>query len=593
MDLFYQHLSEADPKDLDIPLNIYLYDFLNELEKNGGDSAEKLSEENILEDDDDEEEEDLTEKHSEENVLEDDEEEEEEEREEDFTEKLSEENILEDDIPDFEHQDSDFLNLDKIFIEDDEFYDNIVDEYFKPQTVFIESDSATTLADSSGKNNAQTNESIQSNSGSETFPNSESNKVEVDDSQISELLSSVIEMIALRDERLSHIPRLSNKMNYASDKWIREPKLRGLRRELISYVKINESLSGGISVLKMLRTYFESHSNVSLNQAIKFATTVLEQQNLDPDFYKTVFSKIRNICHFTFKSGKVNPNSEPMITYTTYKDKAKEAGIRYTKASALKGFPEHNNRENLKELFPKAKFIESDGVKMLRRGDWSTGFEVVYFCSNRCMAFTGSSSDLTECAQCGKARDPMYRYFYFSPREKVRDFFENTGLSRVIKDAHKRQKNEGEVEDFFDGQLYKLLSQRCIQNAQLGEDYQQKISLKYFESPWDLAFLVSFDAVPVTFGNSSYDIVVARCLNLPPEERNKPSNTITLMAFPSGIDLAAKKEKSAVKDWDSFFFPFIKDSALASTLGYTVYDEDIGVMKTQNFDHILFGFNGA
>ncbi|VVT56875.1 uncharacterized protein SAPINGB_P005362 [Magnusiomyces paraingens] len=393
------------------------------------DSAEKLSEENILEDDDDEEEEDLTEKHSEENVLEDDEEEEEEEREE-----------------------------------------------------------ATTLADSSGKNNAQTNESIQSNSGSETFPNSESNKVEVDDSQISELLSSVIEMIALRDERLSHIPRLSNKMNYASDKWIREPKLRGLRRELISYVKINESLSGGISVLKMLRTYFESHSNVSLNQAIKFATTVLEQQNLDPDFYKTVFSKIRNICHFTFKSGKVNPNSEPMIAYTTYKDKAKEAGIRYTKASALKGFPEHNNRENLKELFPKAKFIESDGVKMLRRGDWSTGFEVVYFCSNRCMAFTGSSSDLTECAQCGKARDPMYRYFYFSPREKVRDFFENTGLSRVIKDAHKRQKNEGEVEDFFDGQLYKLLSQRCIQNAQLGEDYQQKISLKYFESPWDLAF---------------------------------------------------------------------------------------------------------
>ncbi|VVT49733.1 uncharacterized protein SAPINGB_P002416 [Magnusiomyces paraingens] len=353
-----------------------------------------------------------------------------------------------------------------------EYYDDLVDKYFKPQTVFIESDSATTLVDSTVKTKAQTIESTQSNSGSDTFLSPESDQV--GDSQISELLSSVIEMIALRDKKFSHVPKLSNEMNYASDEWTREPKLRYLCRELISYVKMNEGSSGGISILDILAVYFQSHSDASFEQAMRFVTDLSIQQNWDPEFYQSFFSKIKKICYLTFKTGKVNQNSEPMIAYTTYRDKAKIAGIKSKKSSALRGFPMGNPQENLRELFPKAEFIESDGVKMLRRGDWSTGAEVVYFCSNRCMAFTGSSSDLAECAQCGKARDPMYRYFYFSPREKVRDFFGNRGLSRLMKDSHKRQSNEEGVEDFFDGQLYKLLSKRCIQNAQLGEDYQQK-----------------------------------------------------------------------------------------------------------------------
>ncbi|VVT54777.1 uncharacterized protein SAPINGB_P004257 [Magnusiomyces paraingens] len=408
--------------------------------------------------------------------------------------------------------------------------------------------------------------------------------------EVSELLSSVVKMILLRSNKASDIGRLpANKIKkrYANDFWTREPQLRTLRKGFLQYIKDEKKLQARFSVLNNLCLMFECNESLSFKQASKFILRLSKAHGQSRTFTKEVLSKIEKICYLTFHTGKLDPKSKPVLAFTRDPKTAKKAGILSKKNSALKGCPRATPGENLKELFPNAKFIDFPNVKMIRRGDWTTGDEVVYFCANRCMAFTGAYYDLAECIQCGHPRDPMYRFYYFSPREKVRDFFENKILARIMKDAHKRQSTDGSIEDFFDGKLYKLLSQKKIQNAQLGEDYQETISLKYFENETDLAFMISFDGVPVEFGNNSYNIVVARCLNLPPEERNKQSNSIILMSFPSGVNPIAKKEKSAVKDWDSFFFPFIKDSALASTLGYTVHDEDEGIMRTVRHHFVL------
>ncbi|VVT57869.1 uncharacterized protein SAPINGB_P005912 [Magnusiomyces paraingens] len=408
--------------------------------------------------------------------------------------------------------------------------------------------------------------------------------------EVSELLSSVAKMILLRSNKASDIGRLpanKTKKRYANDFWTRQPQLRTLRKGFLQSIEEEKILQARFSVLNTLCLMFESDETLSFKQASKKILVLSTSLGQSSTFTKEVLGMIEKICNLTFQTGKLNPKSEPVLAFTKNPKEATKVGIFSKTNSALKGCPIPIPGENLKELFPNAKFIDFPNVEMFRRGDWTTGDEVVDFCANGCMAFTGAYYELAECIQCGRPRDPKHRFYYFSPREKVRDFFESKILSRIMKDAHKRQSTDGSINDFFDGKLYKLLSQKKIQNAQLGEDYQETISLKYFENEADLAFMISFDDVPERPGDNPYSIVIARCLNLPPEERNKESNSIILMSFPSGVNPIAKKEKSAVKDWDSFLFPFIKDSALASTLGYTVYDEDEGIMRTVRHHFVL------
>ena len=164
---------------------------------------------------------------------------------------------------------------------------------------------------------------------------------------------------------------------------------------------------------------------------------------------------------------------------------------------------------------------------------------------NNCVAFTGEYADADRCPTCSQQRyyqttnRPRKCFIYIPIIDRLKLQYQNPARARILSTYRQnltQESRNGELRDFFDGELYR---QFHIEKLKLFQDHR------------DVAFHLSLDGVQLTnMRHHEVTPVILINLNLPPEERYQIKNILASMILPG-----PKKPKNL----DSFLRPLVDE----------------------------------
>lgn len=201
-----------------------------------------------------------------------------------------------------------------------------------------------------------------------------------------------------------------------------------------------------------------------------------------------------------------------------------------------------------------------------------SGFQPVRYdcCPDSCVCYTGPYEKKHECPVCGKPRykpnstEPQSYFAYLPIIPRLRAMVANPRLAKEMRyrSQFEDERQEGIMQDIFDGELYKSLLKKFIT---IGD---KTLPFYHFADPRDIALGLSTDGVAVFKKRSKtcWPILLFD-YNLPPEIRFQKDNII-----PAGVIPGPKKPV----DMDSFLYPLVQE-LVQLEIGTTAFD---GLSKT-------------
>lgn len=208
-----------------------------------------------------------------------------------------------------------------------------------------------------------------------------------------------------------------------------------------------------------------------------------------------------------------------------------------------------------------AQMLEYNGVGIVPNL-YGTGIRRIDYCGQLCMAYTGSSSDLTECLICETERTKDNYTLYNSPREKIRKFFKDKTMAQILKSSkHTNPKDESIISDVWNAEYIQELKSRSY-----FESHPETKKSRKFPIELSATLMCNYieDFSCCTDGYISMVVVIN---NLPETERLHSRNIIPLYVIPQ-----LPESQIGGTDTFSFWIPLLEDFRDMSLDGFIVED---------------------
>ncbi|KAF7328598.1 hypothetical protein MSAN_02480700 [Mycena sanguinolenta] len=175
--------------------------------------------------------------------------------------------------------------------------------------------------------------------------------------------------------------------------------------------------------------------------------------------------------------------------------------------------------------------------------------ERYHCCLNSCICYVGPYENYTECPFCHESRlrpdgQPRKIFTYLPITPRLRGFFRNPKLIKLLRYRADYQSDPDEIRDVFDSELYRDLCEKEIEVEQPGKKMP-----RYFADWRDIALGASTDGfAPFKRRKQTAWPIIVFLYNLPPEIRFHLEFILSLGVIPG---------PNKPKDMCSFLYPFV------------------------------------